>query len=110
MTDKCEKVPANPNNSAVGAPNVNVVITYNVGRITLGTIIWSYSVQELVGGRLTVAGGGWNFDVDITVGGPGFLPFDFGEYAVDGNPVVVTLYAAGALAVGKLNVMGRGVV
>jgi hypothetical protein len=103
------KTPANPANSAVSVPNADVTITYAPGRITLGNIVWSYNATP-TGGRLTVTGGGWNVDVDIIVGGPGFIPFDFGEYAVDNNDVVITLYAGGAGVVGKLNVLGRGIV
>lgn len=102
------KVPANPNNHVVSVPNTDVSITITPGRITLGTIVWSYNdIPDT--GRLTVTGGGWNFDIDIIAGGPGFIPFDFGEYAVDDNDVVITLYAGGVDGiVGKLNVLGRG--
>lgn len=100
------KVPAKPGNFATGL-NANAVLTFTANRITLGTIIWSYS-DAPTNGRLTVFGGGWNVDVDITAGGPGFLPFQPGEYAVDNNDVVVTLYAGGAGIRGKLNVVGQG--
>lgn len=103
------KTPANTNNHVVSLPNTNVAITYTPGRITLGTIVWSYSAAP-TGGRITVAGGGWNLDVDIIAAGPDFIPFNFGEYATDDNDVVITLYAGGAGIVGKLNVLGRGIV
>ena len=102
-------VPASPTNYAEGN-NANASITYQRGRITLGTLIWSYS-DDPTGGRLTVVGGGWNIDVDITTGGPGFLPLTPpGEYAIDDSDVVITLYAGGAGVIGKLNVVGRGAV
>lgn len=103
------KTPANPNNSAVSAANADVAITYAPGRITLGTIVWSYSGVPATG-RLTVAGGGWNVDIDIRVTGHGQVSLIPGEYAVDDNDVVITLYAGGAAIIGKLNVLGRGAV
>jgi hypothetical protein len=99
---------ANLGNHATAAANTLVQITLPAGaRQTLTGICWSYS-DTPTGGQLTIMGGGWNFDVDVTQGGPGFIPFPPRMRATDNNPIVITLAAAGVGVVGKLNILGRG--
>ena len=99
---------AHPSNHASAPPDTLVQITLPAGaRQVLSGICWSYS-DTPTNGQLTIAGGGWNFDVDITQSGPGFIPFPPRMRATDNNPIVITLAAAGAGVVGKLNILGRG--
>jgi hypothetical protein len=67
-------------------------------------VCWSYNAVP-TGGRLTIMGGGFNFDVDITSGGPGFIPFNPPVHATDNANIVVTLYAGGVGVIGKLNLL-----
>ena len=101
-------VGANPNYFVQGPPNTAVTITLPVARARYefsGSIYWSYSADP-TGGRLTIAGGGFGFDVDITVGGPGFIPFYVPQHATNNTAIVITLAAGGAGIVGKLNLIG----
>ena len=99
---------SHPSNYATAAPNTDVSITLPAGaRQELSGICWSYN-DTPAAGRLTIAGGGFGFDIDITQGGPGFIPFPHLLHATDNAQIVVTLYAAGAAVVGKLNLLGRG--
>jgi len=103
-----KSVGANACQFSVGAPNTAVIITMPVSRSRQeirGSVVWSYSADP-TGGRLTITGGGFAFDVDITTGGPGFIPFTIPAHSVDDNPLVFTLAAAGGVIVGKLNIMG----
>ena len=103
-----KSVGAHPERFATGAPNTAVVITLPTSRGRYefsGSIVWSYSGQP-TGGRLTVAGGGFNLDIDIIAGGPSYVPFNIPQHATDNNPIVITLAAGGAGVVGKLNLIG----
>ena len=105
---KLRSVGAQPGMFRTGAPNAAVIITLPVSaarREFAGCVYWSYSADP-TGGRLTIAGGGFGFDVDITTGGPGFIPFSIPQHATDDNPIIITLYAGGAGIVGKLNILG----
>jgi hypothetical protein len=67
-------------------------------------IAWSYD-DDPTGGRIVIREGGTDqFDVDITVGGPGFFPTIM-RFAPN-TEVQLVLYAGGAGISGKLNVMG----
>lgn len=99
---------ADTSNHATAAPNTAVVITLPAGaRQEISGVCWSYNATP-TNGRLTIMGGKFNFDIDITDRGPGFIPFVPPVHANDNNPIVVTLAAAGAAVVGKLNLLGRG--
>jgi len=91
--------------------NANAVLTLAAGRarnLISGQIVWSYNGIPTTG-RLTVLGGGFHVDFDITNGGPGFIPFMVPMHAMDDNPIIITLYAGGVAGmVGKLSLMGRG--
>jgi len=103
---------ANPNLFGVSAANAAVAITLQAGRarnMLSGVVYWSYS-GDPTGGLLTIAGGGLNFSVDITAGGPGFVPFYTPIRAADDNAIVITLSAGGDGIVGRLNIMSGGTV
>lgn len=105
---RLKSVGANPDHFQVGAANTDVTITLPASRARhefAGSIYWSYSAAP-TGGRLTIAGGGFGFDMDVTAGGPGYIPFNIPQHATDDNPIVITLYAGGATIVGKLNLLG----
>jgi hypothetical protein len=89
--------------------NANAVVTFIPGRVRneLFGVCWSYSATP-TNGRLTIFGGGFNFDIDITTDGPGFIPFPAPMHATNDTNIVVTLYAGGVQVVGKLNVLGKG--
>lgn len=105
---KIQSVGAYPDHFRTSAPNAAIVITMVAtrkrGRMA-GAIVWSYSAAP-TGGRLTMAGGGFGLDIDITAGGPGYVPFYVPIHAMDDNDVIATLYAGGAGIVGKLNIFG----
>lgn len=64
--------------------------------------VWSYSAQP-TGGQLTITTGGEViFQIDITEGGPGFLPVQLRGKL--GQNLVVTLAAGGGGVTGKINV------
>lgn len=73
-------------------------------------IAWSYD-DDPTGGNLTVhnGAGATYFDIDITSGGPGFIPFT-PEMSPIGAALYITLTAGGAGISGKVNVMGHRVV
>jgi len=105
---KLKSVGAQPGYFVRGAPNAAVVITLPTSRARYefsGCIYWSYSADP-TGGRLRIAGGGFGFDVDITTGGPGFIPFSIPQHATNNTAIVITLAAGGAGIVGKLNLLG----
>ena len=95
-------------NTSYPAANTAAVVTlaapgaheYHV----VGSIYWSYD-DDPTGGRLFVtAGGNIVFDVDITVGGPGFVFWQPPGEALKNLPVEITLAAGGAGISGKLSV------
>ncbi len=105
-----KSVGARPELFAGGIANTAAVVTFVPGaaRNQLFGVCWSYNATP-TNGRLTIMGGGFNFDIDITSDGPGFIPFPVPMHSTGAmNNIVVTLYAAGAGVVGKLNVLGRG--
>lgn len=95
------------NASATAAVNTAVVATFaalaGVRHILTGCTV-SYSAAP-TGGRLLVTDGGVTvYDVDIIAGGPTAIPLPAGGVGGGvGNAMVVTLAAAGAAVVGKLN-------
>jgi hypothetical protein len=103
-------VAAKPANFNTEAANTDVTITLGPGKgeHQFAMIYWSYSATP-TNGRLTVMGGGFNFDVDITAGGVGYIHWPVPEYAANGQQIVVTLAAGGAGVVGKLNLLGHKV-
>jgi len=95
--------------SAVSVANSDVTITYpaRVGSTHLiSGIAWSY--DDTPTGRITVDYAGHRvFDIDITQGGPGFIPFDPPKCGRLGLPLSITLYAGGAGIIGKLNIISH---
>jgi len=94
---------------ATAAANTNVVITYAArtgATHLLSGIAWSY--DDTPAGRLTVDYEGHHvFDVDITQGGPGFIPFPMNKAGRLGLACTITLYAGGQGIIGKLNVLNH---
>jgi hypothetical protein len=101
--------------ASVGAQNANATAAVNTAVVaTFGAVAGmrhnligctvSYSAAP-TGGRLTVADGGTTvYDVDIIAGGPTPIPLPAGGIVgTVGNAMTVTLAAAGAAVVGKLN-------
>lgn len=82
---------------------------------------WSYSGDPTGGGIAITDDGNTIWQVDITVSGPGFIPFESGASESEvvrkrfsgglegtlGKEVVITLLAGGAGIFGKLNVQTR---
>jgi hypothetical protein len=91
------------------APNVAAVVTLPAedGYIpVVSGIAWSYN-GEPTAGRLTLGvGAATVFDIDITSGGPGFIPFAPPRAAQEGETIVLTLAAGGAGISGKVTVLG----
>lgn len=94
--------------SATAAANNPVPVTVNgvAGQTQrLAGLSWSYSAAP-TGGLLTVVVNGVTIlQLDITASGPGSVPLAQGGLVCQaGQNVVVTLAAAGAAVVGRLNV------
>lgn len=101
-----ETVSGDTNTSAANA-NVQIVYPAQPYRThLLSGIAWSY--DDTPTGRLTVDYEGHHvFDVDITQGGPGFIPFPAIKAGRIGLACTITLYAGGQGIVGKLNVLNH---
>ena len=88
-------------------PAANTAATITLAAPTSGNrrinqIAWSYD-GDPTGGRLSITDGGSTvFDLDITKGGPGYLPHPI--QITDGAAMVITLAAGGDGITGKLNV------
>ena len=91
---------------ATAAADTAVTITLAAGTLKehrVHGIIWSYDADP-TGGALTIADDvGNNMSVDITTGGPGFLPLPV--LSTEGDAVTITLAAGGGTVVGKLTVI-----
>ena len=103
----------NPSQQATAASNTSVVITLpapGAGYAWLLTgVYWSYNGTP-TGGNLTANDGSDQFDIDITTGGPGFVPFNTGFIFATGQAVTITLAAGGSGVTGKVGLIGaRGV-
>jgi hypothetical protein len=100
------------NNVNVPASNTNAVITYAAGaagvRHCIGGVAWSYSASP-TGGRLKIEDGSGNivFDIDITAGGPGFVPFAQPLQGTAATALIVTLTAGGSGIQGKVTVLNH---
>lgn len=70
-------------------------------------VAWSLDATPATAIALTFASNSVTlFQIDITTGGPGFFEFPSdGIPGANGNTIVVTLAAAGASIIGKLNVL-----
>lgn len=69
-------------------------------------VAWSYDAAP-TGGRLTIVTNAVAvFEIDITAGGPGFIPFSPALASVRGMALTITLAAGGAGITGRLNVIG----
>jgi len=93
----------------VSAPGDNAAATITLGAIggrhCIGGVAWSYD-DDPTGGNLQITVNGLIvFSVDITSGGPGFIPFEPPMMAPAGTPVVITLAAGGAGIAGKVNIL-----
>lgn len=106
---RLKSVPTHPDrfDQAINA-NVVIVLEGPARWEFAGSIVWSYSAAP-TNGRLTITGGGFGLDVDITAGGPGFIPFNYPQHGIDDTNVIITLYDGGAGITGKLNVLGAWV-
>jgi len=71
----------------------------------LGGVAWSYDGNPTDGRLWITVGAATVFDLDVTQGGPGFIPFS--PPLESQGELVVHLAAAGAGVVGKLSVLGR---
>ena len=67
---------------------------------------WSYDDDPTGGNLIITDGGATVFEIDITKGGPGFIPFDAPIRAAVNSQVVVTLAAGGAGVSGIVNLLG----
>jgi hypothetical protein len=91
--------------SGANGPATVTVAAQGAGRHAMFMWVhWSYTAQP-TNGRLTITDGVTNYRVDITDGGPGFLPFDGVRWA-ENRAVTVTLAAGGAGVTGCINVLG----
>ena len=69
-------------------------------------VAWSYD-DDPTGGNLNITDGGASvFQIDITKGGPGFIPFDAPVEFATNSQVIVTLAAGGAGVSGIVNLLG----
>lgn len=102
-----EAVPGNPV-SATAAANTAVVITIThqlLAAIRLKTLSWSYSAAPTAGGLTVVVNGVTILQLDIAAAGAGFVDLGAAGLECQNNQdCVITLAAAGAAVVGKLNV------
>lgn len=97
----------------VNAPSSNTaaVVTYaataGAAHVVSG-IGWSYSGSPTAG-NLKIEDGSGNtvFSLDITAGGPGFLPFDPHKRGTVNTAMIVTLAAGGSGVSGKVSVLGH---
>lgn len=103
------ELPDNASNlSVVSAADADAVITIpaelNKRHVIAYGFSWSYD-GDPTGGRIVIREGGTpGYDIDVTVSGPGFIPF-YRRFAKNVE-VQIVLYAAGAGVVGKLNLLG----
>lgn len=104
-----ERMPkkATTSDTATAAANTAVVITYTAVtgfQHCLGGVAWSYDAAP-TGGNLKIEDGAGStvFELDIAEAGPGAVVFDPPLMGSEGTACVVTLAAAGASVVGKLN-------
>lgn len=73
---------------------------------TIKHVSWSLSASPATAVALTFSSGNTVYQVDITTGGPGFIGFpEQGWPGEEGTAITVTLAAAGASIVGKLNIL-----
>jgi hypothetical protein len=96
-----------PSYHATAPANTAITITFthpNNGRYVIEGVSWSYDANP-TGGRLTVAGGGFDYAWSITTGGPGFIPLHRAK-SEGGSDIVITLAAGGAAVIGDLNIHG----
>lgn len=102
-------LPGNHNTSAPGADAVVTIGNNDRQRVEISGVFWSYTVDPVAPlvGRLTIMGGGFNVDFDITCNGAGFFTTPYPIKATDNTDVVITLHAI-AGSVGKINVLCRG--
>ena len=92
-------------------PETDVVVTYAadlVRRHRIAGVAWSYDITPAITGTLSVEDGSGNvvFSVDVTAGGPGFIPFDPPIEGSVNTAMIVTLSSGGAATVGKINALG----
>jgi len=92
------------------AANTQAVVTMAAPggqhRNVIAGVYWSYDGNPTGGGLQITANGVQMFEVDITTGGPGFLPFDPPLQFPRGQAVIVALAPGGLLISGIVNVHG----
>lgn len=91
------------------ADNTDAVVTLAAAgadtKNVLGMVAWSYT-DDPTGGSLTIEDGSGTtvFKVEITTGGPGYIPFTPPLAGSDNTAMVVTLAAGGASIGGIVSV------
>lgn len=74
----------------------------------IGGIAWSYSAAPTSGNLKVEDGSGTTvFSIDITVSGPGFIPFARPLKGTANTALIVTLAAGGTGVSGKVSVLSR---
>lgn len=102
-----QSVPHSTGDVHAPSSNTAAVLSYAAvadRRHTIGLIAWSYSGTP-TGGNLKVEDGAGTtvFSLDITTGGPGFLPFAPPLSGSRSTALVITLAAGGSGVSGKVN-------
>lgn len=101
---------ASTNDVHVPAANTAAIVSYPATPTVyhvIGGVAWSYD-DDPTGGRLTIVmNGSTVLDLDITTGGPGFIPFDPPKRFGVGDAVSVTLAAGGVGIQGKVSVLSH---
>lgn len=98
------------NANDVSAANAEVSVSLTPASdeiIRGGVVIWSYSGTPTGGGLTIYSDITELVDIDITAGGPGFLPLDGLNGIEYGEELNISLNAGGGGIIGKLNVIGR---
>src|SRR4051794_39129212 len=96
----------------IPASNTAAVITYAAGasgvQHCLSGVAWSYSATP-TSGSLKIEDGSGNivFQVEITAGGPGFIPFNPPKKGTAATAFILTLAAGGVSVSGKVNACGH---
>jgi hypothetical protein len=106
-TDQEVGVAATAAANTVSATNAAATLTFAATaakRWRLAAVEWSFSANPAAAAALTVKDGvDTVWSVDITTGGPGFLPIDPDVIGTVNTALEVSLAAGGAAVVGKVN-------
>jgi hypothetical protein len=105
-------IPDSANDSVVGAANSAASVVYSAGAAgvqhCIGGIAWSFSANPAAPATLSVSdGANVVFSVQITAGGPGYIPFTPPKKGSAATSMTITLGAGGSGVVGSLNVLAH---